>query len=47
MESCEMNTKFWSEYVERDHLEYLGVDGRIILKWILWEVGGKVWMNST
>jgi hypothetical protein len=31
-----MHTKFWSEYLkERDHLEDIGVDGRIILKWVL------------
>jgi Asp-tRNA(Asn)/Glu-tRNA(Gln) amidotransferase B subunit len=29
-------TEFWSENVnERDHSENLGVDGRIILEWIL------------
>jgi hypothetical protein len=27
----------------RDHLEYVGVDGRIILEWILGKYGGKVW----
>jgi hypothetical protein len=27
----------------RDHLEDLGVDGRIILEWILGKQGGKVW----
>jgi hypothetical protein len=26
-----------------DHLEYVRVDGKIILKWILGEWGGKVW----
>jgi hypothetical protein len=28
---------------ERDHLEYLGVHWMIILKWILWKEGGKLW----
>jgi hypothetical protein len=27
----------------RDHSEDLGVDGRIILEWILGKYGGKVW----
>jgi hypothetical protein len=32
----EMHTKFWSENLkERDHLEYLGVEGKVILKSIL------------
>jgi hypothetical protein len=28
---------------ERDHLEALGVDVRIILKWNLKECGGRLW----
>jgi hypothetical protein len=28
---------------KRDHLEELGIDGSIILKWILKENCGKVW----
>jgi len=28
---------------ERDHLEALGTDGRIILEWILGKKGGKLW----
>jgi hypothetical protein len=32
----EMNTKFWWEnLMERDNLEAIGVDGRIILQYIL------------
>jgi hypothetical protein len=27
----------------RDHLEDLNVDGKIVLEWILWKLGGKVW----
>jgi hypothetical protein len=31
-----MHTVFWLENLKgRDHLEYLGVGGRIILEWIL------------
>jgi hypothetical protein len=29
---------------EGDHLEYLGIDVRIILKWILNKLVGKLWM---
>jgi len=39
-----MRTKFdW----KRDHLEYLVVDGRIILDWILGKEGGKVWGDAS
>jgi hypothetical protein len=35
-----MHTKFWSENLKgKDHLEELGVDRKVVLKWIL----GKVW----
>jgi len=27
----------------RDHSEYLGVDGKIMLEWILEKLGGKMW----
>jgi len=31
-----MHTDFWlGNLKERDHLEHLSIDGRIILKWIL------------
>jgi hypothetical protein len=29
----------------RDHLEDLGVDGRIILEWIIGKFGGSVWIG--
>jgi hypothetical protein len=38
-----MYTKLWSENLNvRDHREDVGVDGRIILEWILGKQGGKV-----
>jgi hypothetical protein len=40
----EVHTGFWwgEDLKEKDHFENLGVDGRIILKWILkkWDEGG-------
>jgi hypothetical protein len=39
-----MHRVFWWEYLgERDHLEDLGVDGRIILKWIFNKCDGEEW----
>jgi len=37
----------WGNLRERDHLEFPGIDGRIILRWILgnWDVG--VWTGSS
>jgi len=41
---CEMYAEFLSENRKgRDHSEDLGVDGKIILEWILGKQGGKVW----
>jgi hypothetical protein len=35
-----MHTKFWSQNLKGEgHAEVLGVDGRIILKWIFREIG--------
>jgi len=38
---------WWGNVRERDHLEDLGVDGRIILSWIFrkWNVGGMDWID--
>jgi hypothetical protein len=30
----EVRTRFWWGYQNEDHLEGVGIDGRIILKWI-------------
>lgn len=41
-----MHTTFWSENLrERDHLENMGVDERILLKLILMRCGVKVWIG--
>jgi hypothetical protein len=48
-ETVEVHTRFWwGKLRERDHLEYLGVDGRIILRRIFrnWDGGrGIDWIN--
>ena len=38
---------WWGNLRDRDHLEDIGVDGRIILRWIFrkWDVG--VWTGSS
>jgi hypothetical protein len=40
-----MHITLWLENLkERDHSEDLGVDGKIILAWILGKWSGKVWI---
>jgi hypothetical protein len=40
----EMHKGFWwGNLRKRDHLENPGVDGRIILKWILKKYAGRAW----
>jgi hypothetical protein len=51
MSRGEVYTGFWLENLrEIDHLDYPGLDGRIILKWIFskWDVGvwtGSIWFR--
>jgi hypothetical protein len=41
-----MREKFWLESLNRsDHSEEIGVDGRIILKWLLYKWGWRVWIG--
>jgi len=48
----EVRTGFcWGNLRDRDYLENLGLDGRIILKWIFrkWDVGvwtGSIWLRT-
>jgi len=46
--ACSSYTGFWWRYLRvRDHLGNPGVDGRIILRWILrkWDVRGMDWIE--
>ena len=48
--AAELRTRFWwGNLKERAHLEDLGVDGRIIVKWIFkeWHGGGVDWIDMT
>jgi hypothetical protein len=39
---------WWGNLRERDHLKYLGLDMRVILKWILKERDGSMnWIDVT
>jgi len=47
LEIGEVHTGFWWDNLrERDHLEDLDVDGRLIFKWIFgkWDEGGMDWI---
>ena len=44
----EVYIRFWQGNLrENDHLEDLGVDGRIMLRWIFWQwdCGDMVWID--
>jgi len=43
-----MHTEFLSGNLKRtEHSEVLGLDGKMILEWILGKYGGKVWTDSS
>ena len=43
-----MHTRFWfGNLIERDHLEDLGLDGKIILKWVFKKWEGKHGLDWT
>jgi len=43
-----MHTEFWSERLKgRDYAEDLGVDGKIILEWILGKYGRRCGLDSS
>jgi hypothetical protein len=41
------NFTFYLNLKGRDHLECLGINGRIILEWILGKYGSKAWTGFT
>jgi hypothetical protein len=44
LEIGEVHTGFWWGHLrDRDHLKDQGVDGRIILKWIIKKWNGEAW----
>jgi len=45
-ETREVRTGFWwGDLKERDYLEDLGIDGRIILRWMFRESDGEAWIR--